>query len=92
MGWDGLEDNDLNGYHVFELVDGSYNPDLSPGFTTTKSITITTPDDDSDHLYVVVAEDIHNNLGEPSDPVSLSDLGIDAGEGLPTARPTPELS
>ncbi len=82
--WDIVPDNDLGGYHLFEIIGETYDPDQSLGFTATESITFTPPGDDVDHTYVVVAEDVHGNRGGASEAVSLSSLGVGGLEALPT--------
>ncbi|MCH7574478.1 MAG: T9SS type A sorting domain-containing protein [Candidatus Marinimicrobia bacterium] len=74
---------DLMGYHIFESIAGSFDPGASLAYTISTEASIAMPTDGLDHAYVVVAEDIHNNLGLASAAVALSSLGIVAGAGLP---------
>lgn len=69
--WGAVYAPDLMGYHIFESVDGSFDSEASLAYTTNTEASIAMATDGLDHVYVVVAEDVHNNLG------------IDAGSRLP---------
>ncbi len=83
LSWQPVSDRDLAGYHIFEFQKGGYDLSSSLAFTTATTQTITYPADGLDHSYVIVAVDIHDNLGPPTAAISLSVLGVDTGPGLP---------
>lgn len=65
LSWDALEDNDLSTYNVYEWNQGDYLANGPVATSTSNSVLISGESEERD--FVVVGEDIHNNLGMASE-------------------------
>jgi|GEM_PF-6862324 len=70
LSWDALEDNDLSSYKVYSWNGGDYLANSPVASSTSNSVVVSA--DSEDRNFVVVGEDIHNNLGMASDIVVIT--------------------